>query len=146
MYLEIFVILNISVPYWITSITPAFITLNALGIFSNRYFKIIIVNFWCYLQDSLAHFLLEGNIQIFVGIDTCNLYMGSKRGRARFSFHLKSIDQFIYLFGEDMKREDKQSGICLSFWHEGPFASNKKRSFGVQNTLWEHCTAQLKVF
>ena len=50
-----------------------------------------------FLQDNLAHFLLDGNIKIFVWVDTCKLYI------------------LIYFFCGNVKREDKESGICLLF-------------------------------
>ena len=28
-----------------------------------------------FLQDNLAHFLLDGNIQIFLWVDTCKIYI-----------------------------------------------------------------------
>ena len=49
-----------------------------------------------FLQDNLAHFLLDGNIQIFVWVDTCKFIL-------------------IYSFCENVKRNDKERGICLSF-------------------------------
>lgn len=63
--------------------------------------------------------------------------MGSKRCEARF-FSILNIPRnlicFLFCF------EDGQSGISFSFCHEGPCASNKKRSLDMEKKLGEHCS------